>query len=79
MGKEDKNRGERPAAAATPTTLLGKIDYVDRKLSGYLHTCVVKPRFLELIILPFAFLFQPHMVPFLLATVGIFLPYAEMQ
>ena len=60
-----------------PVTLLEKIDYIDRKLSGYIHECVVRPQFLELIIFPFAFLFQPYMVPFLLAAVGVFFPVFE--
>ncbi len=63
--------------AAPPSSLLGKIDYVDRVISGWLHGCVVKPSFLEFIILPFAFIFQPPMVPFLICSVGIFMPILE--
>ena len=37
--------------------LIGKFDQVDRAVSGLLHSCVVKPQFLEFIILPFAYLF----------------------
>jgi hypothetical protein len=43
--------------SATPQTLIGKLDYLDKKISGWIHGCVVKPAFLELIIFPFAFLF----------------------
>ncbi len=60
-----------------PTTFIEKVDFVDRKLSGYVHTCAVKPRFLELIIFPFAALFQPFCVPIVLAAVGIFMPLLE--
>jgi hypothetical protein len=57
--------------------MLGKLDYLDKKISGWIHGCVVKPAFLELIISPFAFLFQPPMFPFIVATVGVFLPVLE--
>ena len=62
---------------ATPQGFIGKLDFVDRKLSGYVHSCVIKPRVLELIIFPFAVLFQPFLVPVLLAAVGIFMPVLE--
>lgn len=57
--------------------MLEKVDYIDRKISGYIHNCVVRPQFLELLIFPFAFLFQPYMVPVLLASVGVFMPIIE--
>ena len=60
-----------------PEGFIGKLDFVDRKLSGYVHSCVIKPRVLELIILPFAVLFQPFLVPVILAAVGIFMPVLE--
>jgi hypothetical protein len=60
-----------------PETLLELIDHLDRKVSGWIHNCVVRPQFLELIIFPFAFLFQPYMILFLLLSVGIFFPIVE--
>jgi hypothetical protein len=57
--------------------LIDKFDQVDRFVSGLLHSCVVKPQFLELVILPFAYLFQPFMFPFLIVTIGIFFPVVE--
>ena len=58
-------------------SLLQKIDSLDRKLSGLLHNCVVRPRFLELTIFPFAFLFQPYMFICLIAAVGVAMPIIE--
>lgn len=60
-----------------PKTLIEKLDFIDRKLSGYVHSCVVKPRLLELIIFPFAVIFQPFMVPIVLASIGLFMPVLE--
>ena len=57
--------------------LIDKFDQLDRFVSGILHYCVVKPQFLEFAILPFAYLFQPFMFPFLIVTIGIFFPVVE--
>lgn len=38
---------------------------------------MVKPKFLELIIFPFAAIFQPFLVPFVLISVGVFMPVLE--
>ena len=58
---------------------MGKLDYIDRYLSGWIHTCVVKPSLLEFIIFPFAFMFQAPMFPFIVTAVGVFLPVLEEQ
>ena len=78
---ENKNPQQQPTNTSEtktdPKTLLEVLDFLDKKLSGWIHSCVVKPRFLELIILPFAFLFQPYVFPLLIGTVGVFLPILE--
>ena len=40
---------------------------------------MVRPRFLEFVILPFAYLFQPIMMPLLFLSVGVFLPHLEQS
>jgi hypothetical protein len=60
-----------------PETFLEKLDYIDRKISGWVHNCVVRPKFLELVIFPFAFLFSPISVLIVMGVVGVFLPRLE--
>ena len=38
---------------------------------------MIWPKFLELLILPFAYLFQPIMMPFILLFIGILVPQFE--
>ena len=68
---------KKTTTTAPPTTLLGKLDYIDKTVSGWIHSCKVKPVLLELIIFPFAYLFQPVMFPLLLTVVGVFIPTIE--
>jgi hypothetical protein len=49
---------------------LEKIDYVDKAISKPLHEVIVKPKFLELAIFPFAFIFSPLFVPVIIYATG---------
>lgn len=57
-----------------PQTLFEKVDFVDKWFSKWLHQCVVRPKFLELTIFPFAFAFSPIFVPFIIYATGFLLP-----
>lgn len=78
-GPKDSKPEMKPALKKdrAPDSLLGLIDHFDRKVSGWIHNSVVRPQFLELIIFPFAFLFQPYSILILFIAVGILFPIVE--
>jgi hypothetical protein len=60
-----------------PKTLLWQIDYVDKWLSKFVHDCVIRPKFMEYIVFPFAFLFSPYFIPVLIYSTGFVFPRAN--
>jgi membrane-associated phospholipid phosphatase len=66
--------GNTDDAVNTTDTLLSKFDLVDKAVSGLIHTAIIRPRFLEYIVLPFAFIFNPIFVPVLIFTIGFVIP-----
>ena len=59
---------------AQSTTIMNRIDTIDRKISSFFHGTILKPQILEFIILPFAYLFSPFFVPVLILIVGFKIP-----
>ena len=47
------------------------VNRLDEWTSSWIHEAVVKPKFLEILIMPFAALFQPLLVP----VIGILMAY----
>jgi hypothetical protein len=54
--------------------VIEKVNHIDKVISSYLHQIVLRPRLLELLILPFALFFSPFGVPVLIYLVGFRIP-----
>jgi hypothetical protein len=61
------------------SSLLYKLDELDKKASKYFHDIILKPKFMEFFILPFAFAFSPFIVPVLIYAVGFWIPYKIVE
>lgn len=58
----------------TLLSIIKMIKNIDRNTSSLIHQCVVRPRFLELLIIPFALMFNPFVVPFIAMVIGFICP-----
>ena len=54
--------------------VLAFLNKVDTRLSNFVHEAIVKPTFLEFIVTPFGFFFQPHFFPILVVAMGFLFP-----
>ncbi len=56
--------------------LFSKITNIDKNISSLFHKVVMKPKFLEFLLLPFGYVFSPFCVPFLVLLVGYKIPHS---
>ncbi|CDW79002.1 membrane-associated phospholipid phosphatase [Stylonychia lemnae] len=65
---------EKSITQVKTDTINEKIDLIDRFTSSFLHDAVIKPKFLELLVFPFAVMFNPIAVLVLVYAIGYQFP-----